>query len=84
MKWSVAPTVMAFLLTGMLTAAAAKSPKRDSTDSTANLRSDVEASHRLPSVFRNCEHPAASFCTDNGWPPAAGERRRIRRRGWVW
>jgi hypothetical protein len=63
---------MAFLLAGILTAAA-KSTKRVAADSTesdtyaAELSADV-AIPRLPSVFRSCEHPAAWFCTDG--PPA--------------
>ena len=85
MKWSISLTVMAILLAGT---AAAKTTKRDATDSTKNdavdLRSDVTRAHRFPIVFRNCEHPAASFCTDNGWPPATDERRRVRRRDWAW
>jgi hypothetical protein len=89
MKWSIGPTVMAFLLVGMLTAAA-KSTKRVAADSTksdtyaAELSADV-AIPRLPSIFRNCEHPAAWFCTD-GPPAAFGESRRvrIRHRSWVW
>jgi hypothetical protein len=87
MKWSIAPTVVAFLLAGMLTAAA-KSTKRVATDNTKGdtyaLSADVGIP-RLPSVFRNCEHPAAWFCTD-GPPAAFGESRRvrIRHRSWVW
>jgi hypothetical protein len=88
MKSSIVPIAVMILLAGILTTAAQSThSKRDSSDKgdadAADSRS--ERTSRLPSVFRNCEHPAAWFCTD-GPPAAAGESRRvrIRHRGWAW
>ena len=75
------PVAGAILLAGMLNAAA-QSTKRAAANANDSTKGDfydvdlrAEGTGRLPSVFRNCEHPAAWSCTD-GPPAAAGESRR--------
>jgi hypothetical protein len=88
MKSSIAPIAATILLAGMLTTAAESAHSRRVSSTEGDLGaadSGSERTSRLPSVFRNCEHPAAWFCTD-GPPAAAGESRRvrIRHRNWAW
>jgi hypothetical protein len=88
MKSSIVPIAVMILLAGMLAAAAQSthSKRVSSTKGDADAAdSRSERTSGLPSVFRNCEHPAAWFCTD-GPPAAAGESRRvrIRHRSWAW
>jgi hypothetical protein len=86
MKWSIAPTAGAIVLAGMLTAAAQSTHSKRVSSTKSDAYADDSRSDsggRIPNVFRNCEHPAAWFCTD-GPPAAAGESRRVRRRVWAW